>query len=98
MKNITKTKFSCTRDGLTVRGCEYRPAGENLPIAIVSHGFMANMMTVRHYAELLAERVYMEREHGSAKLHFIDGGGHMFSKKHDKIAIKHLRDFLLNAD
>lgn len=58
MKDITKTKFSCTRDGLTVRGCEYRPAGENLPIAIVSHGFMANMMTVRHYAELLAEMGY----------------------------------------
>ena len=50
MKNITKTKFSCLRDGLTIRGYEYRPQGEKLPIAIVSHGFMANLMTVKHYA------------------------------------------------
>ena len=58
MKNITKTKFSCQRDGLTIRGYEYRPEGEKLPIAIVSHGFMANLMTVKHYAEFLAEMGY----------------------------------------
>jgi len=58
MKRIIKTKFSCQRDGLTIRGYEYRPEGENLPIAIVSHGFMANMMTVRHYAEHLAHLGY----------------------------------------
>jgi dienelactone hydrolase len=59
MKNITKTKFSCLRDGLTIRGYEYRPQGENLPIAIVSHGFMANLMTVKHYAQFLAEMGYV---------------------------------------
>ena len=58
MKNITKTKFSCLRDGLTIRGYEYRPQGEKLPIAIVSHGFMANLTTVKHYACFLAEMGY----------------------------------------
>lgn len=58
MKNITKTKFSCLRDGLTIQGYEYRPQGEKLPIAIVSHGFMANLMTVKHYAEFLAQMGY----------------------------------------
>ena len=53
--NITERFFECQRDGLTIRGTEYRPAGENLPIAIVSHGFMAFQDTVRHYAKLFAE-------------------------------------------
>lgn len=46
--------FSCQRDGLTLRGTEYRPEGDNLPIAIVCHGFMANQRTVQHYAKMLA--------------------------------------------
>lgn len=58
MKDITKTKFSCKRDGLTIRGYEYRPEGKELPIAIVSHGFMANLMTVKHYAVHLARQGY----------------------------------------
>lgn len=59
MKKIIQSKFSCQRDGLTIRGYEYRPQGENLPIAIVSHGFMANLMTVKHYAQFLAEMGYV---------------------------------------
>lgn len=58
MENITKSKFSCQRDGMTIRGYEYRPQGENLPIAIVSHGFMANLKTVKHYAKFFAEMGY----------------------------------------
>jgi len=58
MRNITKNQFSCQRDGITIRGCEYKPEGENLPIAIVSHGFMANLMTVKHYTEHLARLGY----------------------------------------
>lgn len=58
MIKIVKSKFSCQRDGLTIRGYEYRPEGTNLPIAIVSHGFMANMMTVKHYAQHLARMGY----------------------------------------
>lgn len=52
---ISEKLFECQRDGLTIRGTEYRPMGENLPIAIVSHGFMAFQDTVRHYARLFAE-------------------------------------------
>lgn len=59
MKNMKKSEFSCQRDGLTIRGYEYRPQGENLPIAIVSHGFMANLMTVKHYAQFLADMGYV---------------------------------------
>ncbi len=55
---ISKTVFSCKRDDLTIRGTEYRPEGENLPIAIVCHGFMAFQDTVRQYAEAFAEMGY----------------------------------------
>ncbi|MDE6846275.1 MAG: lysophospholipase [Lachnospiraceae bacterium] len=56
---ISVTTFACKRDDLTIRGTEYRPQGENLPIAIVSHGFMAFQDTVRHYAKKLAELGYV---------------------------------------
>lgn len=55
---FTEREFSCTREGLTVRGTEYRPAGENLPVAIVSHGFMANQDTVKTYTKTLARMGY----------------------------------------
>ena len=56
---IEENDFSCQRGGLTIRGTQYRPAGSDLPIAIVSHGFMANQDTVRHYAKMLAEAGYI---------------------------------------
>ena len=64
IKKKTKTEikeslFEGQRDVLTIRGTEYRPEGENLPIAIVSHGFMAFQDTVRHYAKFLAEMGYV---------------------------------------
>ena len=52
--DIAESFFECQRDGLTIRGTHYRPEGENLPIAIVSHGFMAFQDTVRQYAIELA--------------------------------------------
>lgn len=55
INNISEHFFEYQREGLTIRGTEYRPAGDNLPIAIVSHGFMAFQDTVRHYAKLFAE-------------------------------------------
>lgn len=55
---IHSKKFTCTRGALTIRGTEYRPDGEGLPIAIVSHGFMANSITTRGYAKMLAESGY----------------------------------------
>lgn len=56
---ILKESFSCQRDGLTIRGTQYRPAdGHDLPAAIVCHGFMANQGTVRRYARFLAGKGY----------------------------------------
>lgn len=52
--SIQRSTFSCQRGGLTIRGTEYRPAGEHLPVAIVCHGFMAFQQTVRQYAKALA--------------------------------------------
>ena len=56
--NYEKNRFTCQRDSLTIRGIEYRPQGDNLPIAIVSHGFMANHKTVLQYVKLFAEMGY----------------------------------------
>ena len=53
-----ETTFECKRGGLTIRGTEYRPEGENLPVAIVSHGFMAWQDTVRQYAKELVRMGY----------------------------------------
>ncbi len=39
--SICSSEFHCVRGGLTIRGTCYRPEGDRLPIAIVSHGFMA---------------------------------------------------------
>lgn len=55
---IRQSAFICRRDGLTIRGTEYRPEGENLPIAVVCHGFMAYADTVRQYAIALAQMGY----------------------------------------
>lgn len=57
-EGITAATFEYKRDGLTIRGTEYRPEGNDLPIAIVCHGFMAWQDTVRHYAIMLAEMGY----------------------------------------
>ena len=60
--NYLESEFSCKRDGLTIRGTEYRPKiteGGKLPVAIVSHGFMAFQDTVRHYAKAFAEMGYL---------------------------------------
>ena len=47
------------RGNLTIRGTEYRPEGENLPIAIVCHGFMAFQSTVKKYAKVIASCGYL---------------------------------------
>lgn len=57
--NIMETYFECIRGDVRIRGTEYKPEGRNLPIAIVSHGFMAFQDTVRHYAKLLAQMGYV---------------------------------------
>ena len=75
---ITASTFECSRDGLSVRGTEYRPEGDDLPIAIVCHGFMAWQDTVRHYAVLLAEMGY------AAYCFDFNGGSVMRSKSDGK--------------
>lgn len=56
--DITVSTFECKRENLTIRGTEYRPKGDNLPIAIVSHGFMATQGTVTQYVKALADIGY----------------------------------------
>ncbi len=56
---IHQQKFEATRDGLTIRGVAYRPEKEGrLPIAIVSHGFLANLSTTKAYAKWFAGQGY----------------------------------------
>ena len=57
--HIRASTFACMRDGLTIRGTEYRPQDERLPVAGVCHGFMAFQDTVRRYAVKLAEAGYL---------------------------------------
>ena len=57
-QGIIQREFECRRDELTIRGTEYRPTGENLPVAIVCHGFMAFQDTVKQYAIKLATLGY----------------------------------------
>lgn len=55
---ISERFFECQRGGLTIRGIEYKPEGENLPVAIVSHGFLMWRDTVRDYARMLSRLGY----------------------------------------
>ncbi len=57
-EGITEKIFECKRENLTIRGTEYKPQGDNLPVAIVCHGFMAYQDIVRQYAIALAEMGY----------------------------------------
>ena len=77
-EGITSKTFECKREGLTIGGTEFRPQGENLPIAIVCHGFMAWQDTVRHYAMMLAEMGY------AAYCFDFNGGSVMKSKSEGK--------------
>jgi len=47
--------FTCQRDVLTIRGTEFLPDGDNLPVAVISHGFTANQKSAEIYAIKLAE-------------------------------------------
>ena len=55
---VAESVFECKRGELTIRGTEYRPEGNALPAAIVSHGIMASQDAVRHYARELAQQGY----------------------------------------
>lgn len=73
MDSIKKENFECVRDGLTIRGLYYRPQGQDLPIAIVSHGFTSNYQTTKGYAKWFAA-------HGYAAFCFDFNGGGLPSK------------------
>ena len=82
-KNYVEKKFSCIRDGLTIRGLLFEPvngkvnAEGKLPVAIVSHMFMVNYKLVEKYARFFAEQGYL------AVCYDFNGGG-MFSKSDGK--------------
>ena len=54
-------RFTCSRDGLTIRGHVYRVGGglEKRPAVILCHGFLANDRTQRVYAQALAGLGYL---------------------------------------
>lgn len=57
------------------------------------HGTKYKIVDVS-YAKRAAEAYKSTMPIGmQVQLHFIDGGGHMFSKKHDVIAMKLLKEF-----
>ncbi len=58
VQNVTKENFSTVRDGMTINGLYFKGEGKDLPIAIVSHGFMANYRTTKGYAEWFAGHGY----------------------------------------
>ncbi len=59
---MIKTEFSCNREGLTIRGTEYRCEKKERqagwPIAVICHGFGGNQYDLAFYAEAFAEMGY----------------------------------------
>lgn len=55
---MKKEKFSCQRDGLTIRGHVWERGDAQKPAVILSHGFLANESMCHTYAKLLAELGY----------------------------------------
>ncbi|MEK5445246.1 alpha/beta hydrolase family protein [Paenibacillus sp. FSL R7-0331] len=55
---INEHDFSCTRDGLTIRGRAFIPEGDHLPAIIVSHGFGGNAKDLYTYCQTLASWGY----------------------------------------
>ena len=57
--SIEREGFSCERDGLTIKGTVFLPKGKtDCPIAVISHGFMANQMFSQIHAQNLAKMGY----------------------------------------
>jgi len=82
-KKYVEKKFSCVRDGLTIRGLLFEPVNGKknsegkLPVAIVSHMFMVNYKLTVKYARFLAENGYL------SVCYDFNGGG-LFSKSDGK--------------
>lgn len=57
--SVEREGFSCERDGLTIKGTVFLPKGKtDCPIAVISHGFMANQMFSQIHAQNLAKMGY----------------------------------------
>ena len=57
--SVEREDFSCERDGLTIKCTVFLPKGKtNCPIAVISHGFMANQMFSQIHAQNLAKMGY----------------------------------------
>ena len=56
--SVTEHDFSCTRDGLTIRGRAYVPEGEQLPAVVLSHGFGGNAGHMAEYGRAFASWGY----------------------------------------
>ena len=59
---------------------------------LIVHGTADKIVHIR-YAEQAVETYKSEPYERSVTYHTIDGGKHMFSKRHDKIALEYLREF-----
>ena len=70
---MIQERFTCQRDGLTIRGRILRPEGERLPVLIASHGFLSTSRTIRREAAALADM-------GFAVVSFYFNGGGPGSK------------------
>lgn len=55
---FTEQSFCCTREGLTIRGREFIPKGDQLPAIIVSHGFGGNYKDLIGCCQTLASWGY----------------------------------------
>lgn len=57
--SVEREGFSCERDGLTIKGTVFLPDGKtDCPIAVISHGFMANQIFSQIHAQNLAKMGY----------------------------------------
>lgn len=58
---MKKNAFECKRDNYTIRGFEFSDGNSEVkkPVAIISHGFMANQKSVERYAKLFAKCGYI---------------------------------------
>ena len=57
--SVEREGFSCERDGLAIKGTVFLPKGKpDCPIAVISHGFMANQMFSQIHAQNLAKMGY----------------------------------------
>jgi dienelactone hydrolase len=58
MDSVVEHEFCCERDGLIIRGREFKPKGENLPAIIISHGFGGNSRGLEDYCKVFASFGY----------------------------------------